>query len=147
MPPLPSAGSSPRVRGKRGQSRTVRATVRIIPARAGQTGVHAQVLHHYPDHPRACGANQARTRNFSKEYGSSPRVRGKQTDGTKLDVSNRIIPARAGQTVCSYRTCPCCTDHPRACGANLISACRYPLVHGSSPRVRGKPPGRSRVRR
>ncbi len=91
-------GSSPRVRGKllRGDGRL--AVLRIIPARAGQT-----ILYHYssslvPDHPRACGANFCGVTAGWPYFGSSPRVRGKQSCTTILPLWFRIIPARAGQT-------------------------------------------------
>ena len=65
-------------------------------------------------------------------------MRGKQHQIQSDDSLPRIIPARAGQT----RARPVCTrsrtDHPRACGANTVSAFDYPREDGSSPRVRGK---------
>ena len=90
------------------------------------------------DHPRACGANSFIRRFIVSLVGSSPRVRGKQHQIQSDDSLPRIIPARAGQT----RARPVCTrsrtDHPRACGANTVSAFDYPREDGSSPRVRGK---------
>ena len=70
-------GSSPRVRGKQG---TVDLTIpenRIIPARAGQTGMCGRWVPVRSDHPRACGANPAALRALGAHVGSSPRVRGK----------------------------------------------------------------------
>ena len=54
-------------------------------------------------------------------------------------VDQRIIPARAGQTAAAPGHCPVAADHPRACGANGCPLLSLPTVHGSSPRVRGKP--------
>ena len=53
-------------------------------------------------------------------------------------AERRIIPAHAGQT-CSLRAvCVGLTDHPRACGANLLKIVSYEPHIGSSPRMRGK---------
>ena len=132
-------GSSPRVRGKllRGDGRL--AVLRIIPARAGQT-----ILYHYssslvPDHPRACGANFCGVTAGWPYFGSSPRVRGKQSCTTILPLWFRIIPARAGQTTMSMGFVWASSDHPRACGANLSKNAEANAIAGSSPRVRGKP--------
>ena len=53
----PVPGSSPRVRGKRERGQRRRGRIRIIPARAGQTGGGAHRVGRGADHPRACGAN------------------------------------------------------------------------------------------
>ena len=92
------------------------------------------------DHPRACGANHQMSIRVRTTYGSSPRVRGKRTDSAAVSCTDRIIPARAGQTP------PACTgarrtsDHPRACGANCAVLAAVAVAAGSSPRVRGKQP-------
>ena len=70
-------GSSPRVRGKRRHWGGV-SSLRIIPARAGQTAVRGAWPIARPDHPRA---------------------RGKPTQHPIGCVAKRIIPARAGQTL------------------------------------------------
>ena len=51
------SGSSPRMRGKRWRTFIKTASMRIIPAHAGQTPVFCFLFHPHPDHPRACGAN------------------------------------------------------------------------------------------
>ena len=71
-------GSSPRVRGKPGQSRYARPCRGLIPACAGKTvaeGVEAVIL---TAHPRVCGENQRAKSFVPTESGSSPRVRGKR---------------------------------------------------------------------
>ena len=71
-------------------------------------------------------------------YGSSPRMRGKPHQRVMPPAGRRIIPAHAGQTRALARPDQRRTDHPRACGANLIV---FGVVHthlGSSPRMRGK---------
>ena len=116
------------MRGKHGRQSLNIECRRIIPARAGQTNRVAVIS----DMP----------------LGSSPRVRGKLEACRSGDHAGRIIPARAGQTS------PCCphaigsSDHPRACGANVVVSECHDCVSGSSPRVRGKRdvPVRIRVR-
>ena len=135
---LGQCGSSPRVRGKHGSQGPYLQASRIIPARAGQTWKPTSAASTRPDHPRACGANVSDMKNSFTKDGSSPRVRGKRTAKTTQHSTERIIPARAGQT---YPT-PCKkqthTDHPRACGANSTMAVLPSSAAGSSPRVRGK---------
>ena len=111
-------GSSPRVRGKRFADHIVRGPVRIIPARAGQTQSMSMALSYMPDHPRACGANCILLPYMSMLHGSSPRVRGKQSNCSKPKLLARIIPARAGQTPRIAGRGFGAPDHPRACGAN-----------------------------
>ena len=92
------AGSSPRVRGKRGRSISTTMDIRIIPARAGQTRRWAKRTCNRSDHPRACGANQINADRGIAGAGSSPRVRGKLHEAAAHFGTERIIPARAGQT-------------------------------------------------
>ena len=133
-----SAGSSPRVRGKRPRARDRVDRRRIIPARAGQTARRCSTAGPAPDHPRACGANARPTGHHDGLSGSSPRVRGKQRLTGRFRATVRIIPARAGQTDRQDRTARHQTDHPRACGANVGPEGANHDQFGSSPRVRGK---------
>ena len=131
-------GSSPRVRGKLQIVSEERHISRIIPARAGQTSSAMSLSSRATDHPRACGANTPRTLSASHSNGSSPRVRGKLLGRVAGAVQYRIIPARAGQTEVRYDADRASSDHPRACGANLVGDELVQSGHGSSPRVRGK---------
>ena len=66
-------------------------------------------------------------------------MRGKPRSSTRRSPTPRIIPAHAGQTSDYFSSEIISSDHPRACGANLIV---FGVVHthlGSSPRMRGKP--------
>ena len=137
---LPSeAGSSPRMRGKRGVFRLAVDAGRIIPAHAGQTRARRPSPASWPDHPRACGANLQPDVNRSRRDGSSPRMRGKLLFEGEAVIDVRIIPAHAGQTRPPWRSVPASADHPRACGANARRPCRLHVRCGSSPRMRGKP--------
>ena len=133
--------------------------LRIIPARAGPTLRHVSVRIFAPDHPRACGANADDLAVGLRVGGSSPRVRGQRRDGERYSRSCRIssprvrgqrlearaggrllriIPARAGPTVCPSRRARWPPDHPRACGANAVDVSFDLGEVGSSPRVRGQ---------
>ena len=50
-----------------------------------------------------------------------------------------IIPAHAGQTTTWQFLPKHPSDHPRACGANGMRIVAGSRMHGSSPRMRGKP--------
>ena len=70
--------------------------------------------------------------------GPSPRVRGKDWTKSIPTHNSGTIPACAGQshTCCSRRCRP--RDHPRVCGAKIITRLAAELPQGPSPRVRGK---------
>ena len=89
------------------------------------------------DHPRACGAHFLLTLYCKQYKGSSPRMRGSPGAGFDSIRAVGIIPAHAGLTpgaIC-YACAP--WDHPRACGAHLMSNKQKKVVKGSSPRMRG----------
>ena len=90
------------------------------------------------DHPRSCGANSTASFLRTKPRGSSPLVRGQQTEPMKKTIALRIIPARAGPTEGTHEKDHRTADHPRSCGANL--PVNKPVYHGygSSPLVRGQ---------
>ncbi len=131
---------------------------RIIPAHAGQTTSFVLPAIAVPDHPRACGANGSSDWCRCPICGSSPRMRGKQACHVRARSIVRIIPAHAGQTAAGcprwarIRIIPAHagqtdslqlsrvanSDHPRACGANLLRPQQPRCGLGSSPRMRGK---------
>ena len=77
------SGSSPLVRGQPGLHVAIRFTNRIIPARAGPTIFNGRFLIPNADHPRSCGANAIASAASSSVSGSSPLVRGQQSDFTR----------------------------------------------------------------
>ena len=93
-------GSSPLVRGQRIGRPADRRILRIIPARAGPTAKHYLKPDITADHPRSCGANKYDNDIDTLYDGSSPLVRGQQSNGLGKTVNERIIPARAGPTTC-----------------------------------------------
>ena len=71
--------------------------------------------------------------------GSSPLVRGQPATDNVAAGDVRIIPARAGPTYITVDFDRASTDHPRSCGANVLSRLRWRGHFGSSPLVRGQP--------
>ena len=138
------AGSSPRVRGKRRPRWPVRRWRGLIPARAGKTSSSERPAARPRAHPRACGENNPLMKLFSTGEGSSPRVRGKRRIGRIPARPVRLIPARAGKTPRTAGRGARGRAHPRACGENSLARPWNARENGSSPRVRGKPPGRQR---
>ena len=136
------AGSSPRVRGKRGFAKCERDCGGLIPACAGKTRMLAIVFNGAAAHPRVCGENFRFLRGYHQLAGSSPRVRGKPARRQRTKRRARLIPACAGKTPTwpPFQTLP--KAHPRVCGENVQVAAAGWVVAGSSPRVRGKPTAR-----
>ena len=65
-------------------------------------------------------------------------MRGKRPLTEFNNAQIRIIPAHAGQTVRRAHVWNAATDHPRACGANVLPCVSSSRMAGSSPRMRGK---------
>ena len=132
-------GSSPRMRGTRGEHHPVLVLDRIIPAHAGNSYPTLVFLSRRSDHPRACGELRYLAASASALAGSSPRMRG--TPGPELpqDLVGRIIPAHAGNSLPVMALSPVLPDHPRACGELARRCGRSSGRNGSSPRMRGTP--------
>ena len=133
-----SAGSSPLVRSKHPAHVGHGEITRIIPACAGQTPQRSGMRRSHPDHPRLCGANPLLSPPCACMTGSSPLVRGKRLFDRLVVHVLRIIPACAGQTRLMILLIPGSPDHPRLCGANVVTISSFLLHYGSSPLVRGK---------
>ena len=101
---LSAHGSSPRLRGTQPDQRDRPASLRFIPAPAGNTwqsfyaGLWPWV------HPRACGEHGYRDWRRFIYRGSSPRLRGTRTRRTAAGMSRRFIPAPAGNTASTCRS-------------------------------------------
>ena len=133
-----TAGSSPRMRGKRSVEHFDGRHCRLIPAHAGKTVFSSIFEPPSPAHPRACGENSGISLKLSFQEGSSPRMRGKHGRGYPPQKHARLIPAHAGKTLWSDRWQPYLGAHPRACGENNIEQDWLSFTRGSSPRMRGK---------
>ena len=93
-----SWGSSPRVRGKPGDSAGDLKAKWLIPARAGKTHTPWLRTGGGAAHPRACGENSADPAAAARDPGSSPRVRGKRPVSGRAHGERGLIPACAGKT-------------------------------------------------
>ena len=74
-----------------------------------------------------------------KAGGSSPRVRGTLGVNTLAAISDRFIPACAGNTTGGYLFDFPPPVHPRVCGEHRYFLPARITLSGSSPRVRGTP--------
>ena len=91
-------GSSPLARGLPARADPGEDHHRIIPARAGFTGVAADALLPGGDHPRSRGVYTVGWTSSGAPGGSSPLARGLRSGSVRRRRRTRIIPARAGFT-------------------------------------------------
>ena len=127
------------MRGKHIKSNKFNLQRRITPACAGKTHRLHNGVHNLSDHPRVCGENPDMIDVMADTYGSPPRVRGKQGMNYVVLMGRRITPACAGKTGQVFPKGAASADHPRVCGENPERRFTMKRVHGSPPRVRGKP--------
>ena len=127
----PHFGSPPRVRGTANWSAMQNPSLRITPARAGNSYLY-QLQEQY-------------------HRGSPPRVRGTAFFSASSTAVFRITPARAGNSCSGYDHGVHAEDHPRACGEQPDARLCRRDHYGSPPRVRGTairgslPPCRRRI--
>ena len=69
-----------------------------IPAYAGKTYVKEAEENKTAEHPRVCGENSIHARYRGRDWGTSPRMRGKRKEVTMQAIELRNIPAYAGKT-------------------------------------------------
>ena len=139
-------GSSPRMRGTLGAFARPKQNRGIIPAHAGNTLFFYKDIKIIWDHPRACGEHGAAFDNLDAQRGSSPRMRGTLVISDVDSLPLGIIPAHAGNTDSQAWRLFLRGDHPRACGEHRSESGTKTLGLGSSPRMRGTPEPRSRIR-
>ena len=116
------SGSSPRMRGKLHAVVTVTLGERIIPAHAGQTASKQPTHTGTTDHPRACGANFLVGGEQFGVAGSSPRMRGKQSDFMRKLLSAGPSIIGFAQWLQSSYYCSC-----------LQSSAKTPISRGTTP--------------
>ena len=135
---MPGAGSSPRIRGKFRLQQQQQRRGGIIPANTGKIPAGRSATPPIWDHPREYGENViTHNKSFTRE-GSSPRIRGKWGQCAPRRLRGGIIPANTGKI---HRWCYAelrHADHPREYGENQRLGLGFQLLHGSSPRIRGK---------
>ena len=91
-------GSSPHVRGALNPATPEIDQTGIIPACAGSTWRGLPPTVDERDHPRMCGEHLLAVKVWRLHLGSSPHVRGAQSDGDYSRAMGGIIPACAGST-------------------------------------------------
>ena len=133
-----TAGSPPRMRGKRRNDGFAQFLTGITPAYAGKTSWHTEQRRCYSDHPRVCGENGYIPARCGIREGSPPRMRGKPDSTHMPCLILRITPAYAGKTHSLPHSCGITADHPRVCGENLKHCSGKRTLSGSPPRMRGK---------
>ena len=111
-------GLSPRVRGKRAPANVRAMYTRSIPACAGETLPSSLRKRPARVYPRVCGGNPAWPRSRGCNDGLSPRVRGKQGANTPQGLTERSIPACAGETAAKRDGGENGGVYPRVCGGN-----------------------------
>ena len=110
---------------------------RFIPACAGNTFPDISHNSRPAVHPRVCGEHNNEGYDFSRQPGSSPRVRGTLSLCQNVIPVSRFIPACAGNTVSGQRSNVGNAVHPRVCGEHFEAGAASGFYPGSSPRVRG----------
>ena len=130
-------GSSPLARGTLLCGVRRHASARLIPARAGNTP-HARPRR-YPSsaHPRSRGEHATATVHDLCLSGSSPLARGTHEPFPPSFFPPRLIPARAGNTQPTSRSCRSRPAHPRSRGEHSTVGSTISGFGGSSPLARG----------
>ena len=109
-----------------------------IPACAGETTPAVFRQADAEVYPRVCGGNIRKVDPAVRHHGLSPRVRGKPAAWIPELHLRGSIPACAGETNTAGVSCCGKPVYPRVCGGNSVSGQLREVVHGLSPRVRGK---------
>ena len=130
-------GSSPRGRGTLSSALRCASTCRFIPAWAGNTLEIDECPNHGTVHPRVGGEHSVSLMMFRKVNGSSPRGRGTRMHTVWRKISERFIPAWAGNTSAMTLSNRATTVHPRVGGEHLCASGCLSSGSGSSPRGRG----------
>ena len=86
------------MRGKAVQRNAYTTTARITPAYAGKSGASLCKALCKEDHPRVCGEKVRGYVKIWNEWGSPPRMRGKDVKFTFDAGKLRITPAYAGKS-------------------------------------------------
>ena len=92
-------GSPPRMRGKGVNVAVSDALVGITPAYAGKSGIWQTICAWQKDHPRVCGEKYDCSGQKFTNWGSPPRMRGKDTSAKEHGRGVGITPAYAGKSL------------------------------------------------
>ena len=142
-------GSPPHVRGKEVHVRRWQADSGITPAYAGKSRRCCPPGFPHWDHPRVCGEKTQIGQVVHPDWGSPPRMRGKEVGVSGDGLQLGITPAYAGKSSPGLSDMHANGDHPRMCGEKARTLIVEDEPQGSPPHVRGKAPqgsGSSRAR-
>ena len=114
---------------------------RFIPACARNAREGAPSAKNGSVHPRIRGERAGPGSDRTKPVGSSPHARGTRQGLTREPGRHRFILACAGNACAGRPRLPQSAVHPRMCGECLPAASTTSILIGSSPHVRGTPPG------
>ena len=135
------SGSSPHIRGTHAARGLWRNPIRLIPAHTGNTYLLPGFQTPKSAHPRTYGEHTRNWRNIWNRTGSSPHIRGTRALSERVTVPVRLIPAHTGNTYSRQNRNEQPTAHPRTYGEHSTIRELIREVHGSSPHIRGTPPG------
>ena len=116
---------------------TEAASLRSIPAGAGEPPIqHVDSLNRAV-YPRGCGGTVRRALAHPAVEGLSPRVRGNPKRLRHTPMVSGSIPAGAGEPVWPVAVLCASWVYPRGCGGTSVVSVRLDNSIGLSPRVRG----------
>ncbi len=90
-------------------------------------------------YPRVCGGTKVQVRPALVNQGLSPRVRGNPGESSPHNLTQRSIPACAGEPLSHGYTTSMIAVYPRVCGGTVKAGQKAGYPRGLSPRVRGNP--------
>ncbi len=134
---LKPPGLSPRVRGNPLLTQSELTNLRSIPACAGEPRRNVGTGNPLWVYPRVCGGTRAATRQDLVAKGLSPRVRGNPARVNPRSLSQRSIPACAGEPLSCAALMKGGAVYPRVCGGTFTTQVEQNADYGLSPRVRG----------
>ena len=115
-------------------------SVRLTPARAGNTTTQQKQLITQAAHPRSRGEHHAVVHGGGDRFGSPPLARGTPAGSYKVSYPFRLTPARAGNTRPKTVGAGANPAHPRSRGEHEPSFTCHNSPSGSPPLARGTPP-------
>ena len=132
-----ACGSSPLARGTHIALAAAVRSIRLIPARAGNTLGYPGPSNRPAAHPRSRGEHSQVLILASRPVGSSPLARGTPGGSPPGASAARLIPARAGNTNTQVKGKKLRAAHPRSRGEHSRSVRAGVSMVGSSPLARG----------
>ena len=132
-------GLSPRMRGNRLAVDPSTASLRSIPAYAGEPTTLGPAPKPKRVYPRVCGGTVRNAGADASRKGLSPRMRGNRSFPLGMAGGHRSIPAYAGEPGDGQPAVADRRVYPRVCGGTPAGAGRRPAKAGSIPAYAGEP--------